>query len=285
MKAEKDIWQGYLNEMRHDAIEKQRQMAPTDAEIELIGHIAYVVKSFAETARIYGMLSVEEEASCLNLENEPEAILYEAAEMLVDGCSPESMAEVLSNYYWVSQPEGYAATAVYIAVRGALLVQQDMNPYNIMQITSSMLPVEIREKCIRVCQNYEAQKQKKKEEAAKVYFETDFSRSESLEVREASDWLEREISYMTDREIQRLLRDVDNNYLVQALVGMKQKTRQAIAGNMSARLRGMIMADCYQSANIDNYAIAEGAVHITEKLKVLQACGEIMDAESRLDVT
>ena len=46
MKAEKDIWQGYLNEMRHDAIEKQRQMAPTDAEIELIGHIAYVVKSF-----------------------------------------------------------------------------------------------------------------------------------------------------------------------------------------------------------------------------------------------
>ena len=98
MEVEKDIWQGYLNEMRHDAIETQRQMPPTDADIELLGHVTYVVKSFAETARVYGMLSVEEEASCLNLENEPEAILYEAAEMLVDGCSLESMAEVLSNY-------------------------------------------------------------------------------------------------------------------------------------------------------------------------------------------
>ncbi len=281
MKAEKDIWQGYLNEMRHDAIEKQRKTKPTDADIELLGHIIYVVKSFAETTRIYGMLSVEEEASCLNLENEPEAILYEAAEMLVDGCSLESMAEVLSNYYWVSQPEGYAATAAYIAIRGALLVQQDMNPYSIMQIISSMLPSEIREKCVRVCENFEARKQKKKEEAAKIYFETDFSRCAAPEIREASDWLERELSCMTDREIQRLLRDVDNHYLVQALVGMKQKTRQAIARNMSARLRGMIMADCYQSANIEDDAIAEGAIQITEKLKVLQACGEIMDAESR----
>ena len=35
MKAEKDIWQGYLNEMRHDAIEKQRKTKPTDADIKL----------------------------------------------------------------------------------------------------------------------------------------------------------------------------------------------------------------------------------------------------------
>ena len=278
----KDIWSGYLNEMRHDAIARQKQVTPTDADIELLGRMIYYVMSFAKAARTYGLLAVEEEALHLDLENEAEAILHEAAELIVDGSSPECVAEILSNYYWISQPEGYAATAAYIGIRGALLVQEDVNPYSVQLIAGSMLPVKIREKCIEVCRNYEAQKQKKQDEAAKVYFETDFSRSEALEIREALDWLERELSYMTDREIQRLLREVDNNYLVPALVGMKQGTRQAIARNMSTRLRGMIMEDCYKLADIDDCAIAEGAVYVTEKLKVLQATGEIMDAESRL---
>lgn len=279
---EKDIWSGYLNEMRHDAIARQKQVTPTDADIELLGRIIYYVMSFAKAARTYGLLAVEEEALHLDLENEAEMILHEAAELIVDGSSPECVAEILSNYYWISQPEGYAATAAYIGIRGALLVQEDVSPYSVQLIAGSMLPVKIREKCIEVCRNYEAQKQKKQDEAAKVYFETDFSRSEALEIREALDWLERELSYMTDREIQRLLREVDNNYLVPALVGMKQGTRQAIARNMSTRLRGMIMEDCYKLADIDDCAIAEGAVYVTEKLKVLQATGEIMDAESRL---
>ena len=278
----KDIWNGYLNEIRHDAIARQKQVTPTDADIELLGRMIYYVMSFAKAARTYGLLAVEEEASHLDLENEAEAILHEAAELIVDGSSPECVAEVLSNYYWISQPEGYVATAAYIGIRGALLVQEDVNPYSVQLIAGSMLPVKIREKCIEVCRNYEAQKQKKQDEAAKVYFETDFSRSEALEIREALDWLERELSYMTDREIQRLLREVDNNYLVPALVGMKQGTRQAIARNMSTRLRGMIMEDCYKLADIDDCAIAEGAVYVTEKLKVLQATGEIIDAESRL---
>lgn len=279
---EKDIWSGYLNEMRHDAIARQKQVTPTDADIELLGRIIYYVMSFAKAARTYGLLAVEEEALHLDLENEAEMILHEAAELIVDGSSPECVAEILSNYYWISQPEGYAATAAYIGIRGALLVQEDVSPYSVQLIAGSMLPAKMREKCIEVCRNYEAQKQKKQDEAAKVYFETDFSRSETLEIREALDWLERELSYMTDREIQRLLREVDNNYLVPALIGMKQGTRQAIARNMSTRLRGMIMEDCYKLADIDDCAIAEGAVYVTEKLKVLQATGEIMDAESRL---
>lgn len=282
MNEKKHIWMECLNEMRHDAIEKQKQMEPSEKSIELIGRMIYYLKSFAEAVRTYGLLAVEEEASQLDLENVTEAILYEAAELVTDGNSPEFMAEVLSNYYWVSQPEGYAATAAYIAIRGILLVQEGMHPYGIMQIAGSMLPLGIREKCMEVCRNYEAQKQEKKDETAKVYFETEFSRSENMEVREALDWLEREIIHMEDREIQRLLREVDNNYLVQALVGMKKNTRLAIARNMSTRLRKMIMEDCYQCADIDDCAIAEGAVWITEKLKVLQACGEIMDAESRM---
>ena len=164
----KDIWNGYLNEIRHDAIARQKQVTPTDADIELLGRMIYYVMSFAKAARTYGLLAVEEEALHLDLENEAEAILHEAAELIVDGSSPECVAEILSNYYWISQPEGYAATAAYIGIRGALLVQEGVNPYSVQLIAGSMLPVKIREKCIEVCRNYEAQEQKSKDEIAKV---------------------------------------------------------------------------------------------------------------------
>lgn len=280
--GDKDIWNGYLNEIRHDVIAKQKQAVPTDRDIELLGRVIYYVKSFAENARSYGLLAVEEVAAGLDVENLPERVLYEAAQLLVDGCSTEYMAEVLSNHYWISQPKEYEATAVYMGIRGVLMVQKGANPYSIQQLICSILPMEIRDKCIEVCRKYETQKRKNREEIAKVYFETDFSRSEGLEVRESLDLLERELSCMTDREIQCLLREVDNNYLVPALIGMRKKARQTIARNMSARLRGMIMEECYRLAEIDNDGIAEGAVYVTEKLKVLQACGEIMDAEERL---
>lgn len=279
---EKDIWSGYLNEMRHDVIAKQNQIEPEETDIELLGRVIYYVKNFAESARNYGLLAVEEAAAHLELANLPEKILYEASQLIVDGCSTEYMTEILSNTYWVSRPEGYVAAAAYMGIRGALLVQEGVNPYSVQQIVSSVLPIEIRKRCMEVCRSYESQKKQKQEEIAKVYFETDFSRSEAPEVRETLDVLEQELVWMTDREIQCLLKEVDNNYLVQALIGMRQKARQVIARNMSARLQGLIMEECYRIADIDECGIAEGAVYVIEKLRMLQACGEIRDAEERV---
>lgn len=282
MKNEKDLWTSYLNELRHDAIAKQRNVIPAESDIECLGRVLYYVTSFAETARTYGLLAVEEESLTLDRQNEQEALLYKGVKLVIDGRSPEQVAEILTNIYWVRQQEGYAAAVSYIVIRSVLLLQEGEHPYTIRQLIASMLPVSVWETCMEICERYEAQKKKSDTETARVYFETDFSRCDSLEVREALDSLERELSFMTDREIQRLLRDVDNNYLVQALVGMRKKARQIIARNMSSRLREMIMQDCYQCADIDDCAIAEGAVHVADKLEVLQACGEILDAESRL---
>lgn len=283
MKNEMDIiWMNYLNELRQDVIAKQRNVTPTAADIELLGGVIYYVTSFAKTARTYGMLAVEDEAFALDRQDELNALLYEGVKLVIDGCSPAHVAEILTNIYWVSQPEGCAALGVYLAIRGVLLMQEDEHPYMIKQIAGSMLPISIREKCMEICEHYEEQRRQSETEMARVYFETDFSRSDSPEVRKVLAALERELSFMTDVEIQRLLREVETNYLVQALVGMKKNARQVIARNMSSRLREMIMQDCCQCADIDDCAIAEGAVHVADKLDVLQACGEILDAEGRM---
>ena len=277
-----NIWNGYLKEIRNDVVEKQKGIEATESDIELLGRMIWYVKNFAEITRNYGLLAMEEEAIDLDMENPAEESLKEAVQLITDGSSQDNIAEILSNGYWISDPKAYMAAAVYIGIRGALLISEGEHPYKVQNTVSSILHGKIREKCIEVSRNYQAKKQEKQEEVAKNYFETDFSRSESLEVRKALDLLEKELDWMSDAEIQRLLREVDNNYLIQALIGMKQKARLAIARNMSARLRGMIMVDCYQIADIEDCAIAEGAVYVMEKLRVLQGCGEIMDTEERL---
>lgn len=282
MNKEQNIWNDYLNEIRHDVIARQKQQTPTDEDIKLLGRVIYYLMSFSEEARAYGLLAMEEVAYQLDLENRMDAFLHKAAMMIVDGRSPECVAEVLSNYYWLNSLECYEAAAVYMGIRGVLLVQQGEHMLSITEIVCSVLPEELQKKCKDVSWDYTDKKRKKKEEIGKVYFETDFSRTDELLVRESLDWLERELSCLTEREIQIWLRNVDNNYLVPALVGMKQRSRQVIAKNMSLRLRAMIMVDCYQVAHIDAEAIAEAAEYLTEKLKVLQACGEIWDAECRL---
>ena len=266
----------FLNEMRHDAIARQLSgMVAQDSDVALLGRAIFYVTSFAATARKYGFLAREEEAMNLDMEKPLEALFYEAIELIVDGCNSAWMLELLSNRYWMNAPEGYEAIAEYICIRGMIMVLEGENPRWVEQIAASMLPTAMREKCMEICKRYEEQKPKRQNEAAKAFFETDFSRSQEQIVRKALEELEQELIHMKDRPIQRLLREVDNNYLVPALVGMTAEARNAVARNMSFRLREMIMEDCYELSDIDSLAIAEGAVYIIEKLRVLQACGEI----------
>lgn len=275
-------WQGSLNEMRHDAIEKQRGRKAEEEDIQILGKILYFLISSAKVAREYGLLAVEEQAAELDRENEIEALLYDAVEMLLDGFTPATMVEIFSNRYWVNPLNGYEATAGYLIIRGILLIQDGQNGWQVQSVLCSMLPTEIGKASMKICKEYESRKAEKEDETARIYFETDFSRSEDLVVRTCLKELELELFYMADVEVQRLLREIDGNYLVPALLGMKKEARQIFARNMSSRLRNMIMADCYKCCDIENESILEAAEYMMEKLRVLQACGEILDFESRM---
>lgn len=276
----KNHWNDYLNEMRHHAITSQLSVGEArENHIEQLGKAIYYATRYASVARQYGLLAVEEEAMSLNKDNPMEALLYEAVELLVDGCTEQWLLEMLSNFYWLNQPEGYEAAAEYICIRAILMIKEGHNPLWVQQIATSILPANIKGNCMEICHRYQEQDRRKQNEVAKTYFETNFTRNQEPLVRKALEELEQELIHLNDRAIQCLLREVENNYLVQAMVGMGNLARKALARNMSSRLREMIMEDCYQLANIDSLAIAEGAEHVVEKLRVLQACGDITDGD------
>lgn len=282
-----DIWNGFLKEIRQDAIQKQTQTRIGDADIELLGRTIFYLIDFAKGVRNYGLLYLDEADSLLQECGETdscvmEKVLDRAAKLIVDGYRKEHVAEILSNEYWLNPPQGWMATVAYIVIRGMLLLQEEENGRTIEQMAVSLIPGAYRPACMKVKKRYADEKGKKEGEEAKIYFETDFSRSDSLEVRECLDWLELQLAYMTDAEVQRWLREVDTNYLIPALLGMKKRTRQKIAKNMSSRLRNLIMEECYRISDVDVEAILDGATYVVEILKVLQATGEILDDEARL---
>lgn len=261
-------WQDCLNEMRHDAIEKQREQKAEQEDIQVLGKILYSLTSFAKITMEEGLFAVEEQAAKLNRENEAEALLYDAVEMLLDGFTPTAMIEVVSNRYWVNSRKGYEATVEYLILRGILLIQDNQNPLQVQRVLCSMLPKEVEEKSMKIYKEYENREREKEEQLAKIYFETDFSGSEDFAVQIYLKELEVKLLDMTDMEIQNLLRELDNNYLVPALIGMKKEAREIIVKNMSNPLRNMIMMDCYKCCDIDSESIVEGLEYVMEKLKV-----------------
>lgn len=277
------VWTGFLNEIRHDVIRKQKESAAAEEEKQLIGRCLFYLTDFARTVREEGLLAAESEAEALEgeneLENEIEALLLKAVQMVVDGITEEEIAEALSNEYWVSDLQGYKATAAYFCIRGVLCIPEHTNPLLLKQLLVSILPASIREDCVEICNQYEeksrAEKEAEKNRAARFYFETDFSRTDIPASSAEWSWFEGQLAKMQNVEVQRFLREVDNEYLVQALVGMKKEYREKLAQNMSARLRELIMQECYRNADMDEEAIEEGAIHVMEALKLLQACGEV----------
>lgn len=276
--------QEYLNEIRHDAIEKQTSTIPQD-EIQLLGRMMGFVVRFADVARKEGLLALESETNELNREEEEESLLYEGVSLIIDGTDPNRLLEILSNLYWINHPNGYHATAQYLIIRGLLAIQDSEHPILTKKILSSMLPSKIRTICQNHCDDFvtEKEEQEKKDrfEIAKKYFQTDFSISEDFFILSTVGKLEKKILCLNDGAIQRLLRDVDNSDVTYVLAAMTQEGREVLTRNMSSRLREMLIIDCYNFTKFTRTSqretvCAEAANRIQQTLKNLQNSGEIV---------
>ena len=95
--------------------------------------------------------------------------------------------------------------------------------------------------------------------------------------------IEEKLSGMTDKMIQRLLRDVDNYQLVRAMIGLSGETRERFFGNVSNRLKQMLISDlliCVQRTPIgyatNELQIREAIEKILEIMKRLEDSGEFL---------
>ena len=197
----------------------------------------HLLEELANTARKYGLLELEERAR--KAESAPGGrYLKQFICLVVDGIDPELLEEMAELRYYTAPINSYSALQYLIIVKGILEIQQGTNPVVIREVLLCMLPEEI-------CDAYLAMEREKQEaqldnSESKAESDVDTSIVEKVcgesesSIRPEDDcyyivrMLEELFISVSDRGIQRMLRDVYNPDLCLALKGMSGDVRKIV---------------------------------------------------------
>ena len=169
----------------------------------------------------------------------------------------------------------------YIYLRGMLGIQSGENSRTLEEILLSLMPLE------------EQKEDKSRRNGAKRQFAM-MSRTEIEEkfaagstsfqdrdVLESISSLEKQISLLPDRSIQRLLRDVDDQILAVCAYAFKEETRWKILDQLSRRRVFAIMEEIARGTLIGEKEVLKSIEKVVFVIRELQKDGEIhaVDAE------
>ena len=211
----------------------------------------HLLEELANAARKYGLLELEERAG--KAESTPGGrYLKQFICLVVDGIDPELLEEMAELRYYTAPINSYSALQYMIMVKGILEIQQGTNPVVIREILLCMLPEEMSDAYLAM--EIEKQKELAKSEektennidlsiVEKVCGESENSIRPEDNCYYIVRMLEELFRSVSDRGIQRMLRDVHNQDLCLALKGMSGDVRKIVFNNLSARLAVMIAED------------------------------------------
>ena len=249
-------------------------------ELELITNLSVI-------SRKEGLLALEETANDMYGDRMKDA-LKQLVMLVVDGTDPEVIEEIGLAKYFSAGYEGYEAIQYMLYLLGALLVQQGKNPRVIEEYLLSILPDRVSEEYRRREETaYVAEEEayrKNQEELDMSVVEKYYKGEMSLRYGEDGYFLYRVLEFvfqnLDDRQVQRLLREVDNADLEVMMFGLSGESRYALFRNLSKRLAIMVAEDmdyCKEALTKD---IENAGYKVLDILIRLMNCGEIYCSEN-----
>ena len=262
-----------LENVRLDAISKLKSEKVDQSQ--LADAVSSIMELF-NVARNKGLFALEEA-----VENVSSDFLKKLIMLVVDGTDPAAVVEIATNEYWMNALEGTQAMMDYIYIRGMLGIQSGENSRTLEEILLSLMPLE------------EQKEDKSRRNGAKRQFammsrteiEEKFAASspsfEDRDVLESISSLEKQISLLPDRSIQRLLRDVDDQILAVCAYAFKEETRWKILDQLSRRRVFAIMEEIARGTLIGEKEVLKSIEKVVFVIRELQKDGEIhaVDAE------
>lgn len=232
---------------------------------------------FSDIARKEGLLALEEVCAELNQNDVTQELLYQNIMLVVDGTEPEIVAEIGMNRIVVNAFSAFEGWIVLMYYKAALLIQRGANPRVIEEYLKSLMPDFIREMLVqKACEEKISKASKEVEDDKELILslckdnreinEKDYSivNQTALMLMELSDW-----------EIQRLLRNTDNNELTIAMKGLPGKARARIFDNVSTRLGIMLANDMVFMGPVRMTDVEKVCMIIMKKVIKLESLGEI----------
>lgn len=255
-----------LYEIYRDAIEKLR--SSTEDEQRILIDTASDVLTLSELVRHDGLLAMEEAVQDWDSKFGKELVHF-----TVDGTDPDRLLELASNLYWIEDPQGIQAMIDYLYLRGMLLIRAGEQEYLMKETFRTLIPKKWREEyvlkieCIE--RNAEILRQKEiSEEFSKIY-----SVFQDAHTIENVHLLEKEIESLSDRDLQRVVRDVDHQHLAACVYAVNTEMREKILNNVSKRLTYVIMEEVVSDEDRNEEIINENVMKVIGIIHTLRERG------------
>ncbi len=244
------------------------------------------MRKLANIARNKGLLSLEEEAHKVKNLDGGKYLLF-IIERICDGVSPEYLEEMALTKYFASACRDYRALQYLMMIKGSLMIQQASHPVLIVYDLMNMLPEEINEYL---------EANTKDQHLVVEWFGNDWDTidknllvklcEDESEVVSSMDecyyivkMVEELFLTISDKGIQRLLRDVEFNKLSIAMKALNGKSRKNIFNNMSERLATTIAEDMEDMGPVKLSDAGKECQYILVRFLTLIESGQIVCTE------
>lgn len=237
------------------------------------------VINFSNLARQEGLLALEEEAAKLDKSSnsEPDLFFKFMIMMVVDGTEPTLVEEAGMNRCIAFNLPSYDGLMNLIYLKGALMIQVGSNPAVIKYFLQTMMPLNIL-KILQQKENSDVlperiiQVKKEKNLIASLCRE-----NEKIDEHDHSiiGQLSITIEKLSDNEMQRILREIDNNTLSVAMKGLSGTVRKKFFDNLSSRLGQLIAKDVVYMGPVRLRDVEQSCVKIMKIYIKLADSGEI----------
>lgn len=254
-----------LDAVRLDAIAKLKKtdLGVKEQQNKVIDAAKNLMK-LADLARKEGLLALEDIAQTI-----PSNFLKQLILLVVDGNFPEIIAEIGTNIYWTKAPDNADAMIDYMYLRGMLGIQNGDNPRVLEGVLMSLMPIELH-------QEYRTQIEvlHQKKDVEKLF--SIHPTFQDSDICESIHNLEKMVSNLHNRCIQRVLRELDNKDLAICIYVLQQETRKRILDNLSTGLAHAIMEDVVLCTSISEKDVDTSVTKTLNTINALLKTGEIV---------
>lgn len=266
-----------LRKIHHEIKEvvKKGDVDFIESNEKMILRVVEKMVELSKLARKEGLLALEEAVFDIKTDSE-EGIVKQLIMLILDGTESEVVYGVGMSRYYVSLSTDYAALRYLLYLESALSIQLGDNIRILEEKLKSMLPHNLYIDYSKKQLEEELEiKSKKKENLLEKLCECE----RLWNIDESGYYVSKLVDYavceMANKDIQRLLRDVDNSELVMAMKGMSGKARKRIFDNLSERLGELVAEDIVNLVQVRAIDIIEAIQKILNKLIRLINVGEL----------
>ena len=223
---------------KHDKI---RADTPNPEKEDVMIKAYDLIMHFQNVARKEGLLALEEEGKKLDIDDVTQEYFHFLLLLIVDGMEAELLSEIGMNRYIGLCLPSYDGLICLMYYRAGRMIQEGENPHVIDTYIRSMLPLSVLKKL-------ELRDQIFSEKIAQTEVQDKIRKlcEDGNEIDEGDHSVVNQTAMallaLSDGDIQRLLREVDNSEIAIAMKALPGKARARIFDNLSQKL-GLLLAD------------------------------------------